>query len=138
MKWIPRTRRYAPRQWRRVLEGIAGAAAVAVIAVAVPLVTGILGRGPAAPQTAPGVSCPALTVGVDGSVAPLFCANGSDNPAALAYYQGGWVKGFTPKVLALPAAASYSQVVARSARTSSTNGDPASLLTHITWSSWGA
>jgi len=32
---------------------------------------------------------------------------GADNPAALAYYQGGWVKGFTPKVLTLPATASY-------------------------------
>ena len=55
--------------------------------------------------------CPTLTVGADGSVAPLFCADGTDNPAALAYYEGGWVKGFTPKVLVLPATASYGQVV---------------------------
>ncbi len=41
----------------------------------------------------------------------LFCADGTDNPAALAYYEGGWVKGFTPKVLVLPATASYGQVV---------------------------
>jgi hypothetical protein len=64
-----------------------------------------------ASRTAPGVLCPTLTVGADGSVAPLFCANGTDNPAALAYYEGGWVKGFTPKVLVLPATASYGQVV---------------------------
>jgi hypothetical protein len=96
---------------RRVMEGIVGVAAVAVIAVAVPLVTGTPGRGSAAPQTAPGVPCPALTTGADGSDAPLFCADGTDNPAALAYYQGGWVKGFSPKVLALPATASYRQVV---------------------------
>ncbi|HYB16139.1 MAG TPA: hypothetical protein VEF71_11795 [Streptosporangiaceae bacterium] len=149
-----------------------------------------------ASRTAPGALCPALTAGVDGSVAPLFCAHGTDNPAALAYYQGGWVKGFTPKVLALPSTASYGQVVgavcadifghgspmglqteqqaydlaanragwryhintvnglscpvvgtswARGVQgygqvepqTISNNGDPASLITHITWSSWG-
>jgi len=180
---------------RRVMEGIAGAAAIAVIAAAVPLVAGTLGRGSAAPQTAPGVPCPTLTIAVDGSVAPLFCANGTDNPAALAYYQGGWVKGFSPKMLTLPATASYSQVVGAACadifghgspmglqteqqaydlaanragwryrintvngltcpvvgtwapggqgygqvepETISNNGDPASLVTHIAWSSWG-
>jgi hypothetical protein len=63
-----------------------------------------------ASRTAPGVLCPTLTVGADGSVAPLFCADGTDNPAALACYEGGWIKGFTPKVLVLPETASYGQV----------------------------
>jgi len=146
-------------------------------------------------RTAPGAPCPALTVGTDGSVAPLFCADGTDNPAALAYYQGGWVKGFTPKVLALPGTASHGQVVGAvcadifghdspmglqteqqaydlaanragwryhintvnglscpvvgTFRAADVQGygqvepqtisssDPASLITHITWSSWG-
>jgi hypothetical protein len=116
---------------RRVMEGIAGAAAVAVMAVAVvvPLVTGTLGRVSAVPQTAPGVSCPALTIGVDGSVAPLFCANGTDNPAALAYYEGGWVRGFSPKVLALPATASYSQVVGAVCADIFGHGSPMGLQT---------
>lgn len=149
-----------------------------------------------ASRTAPGAPCPTLTVGADGSVAPLLCAGGTDNPAALAYYEGGWVKGFTPKVLVLPATASYGQVVGAvcadifghgspmglqteqqaydlaanragwryrintvnglscpvvgtswapgvqgygqvEPQTISSNGDPASLVTHITWSSWG-
>jgi hypothetical protein len=149
-----------------------------------------------ASRTAPGALCPTLTVGADGSVAPLFCADGTDNPAALAYYDGGWVKGFTPKVLVLPATASYGQVVGAvcadifghrspmglqteqqayglaanragwryhistvnglscpmvgtswapgvqgygqvEPQTISNNGDSASLITHIAWSSWG-
>lgn len=149
-----------------------------------------------ASRTASGAPCPPLTVGEDGSVAPLFCANGTDNPAALAYYEGGWVKGFTPRVLVLPATASYGEVVGAvcadifghgspmglqteqqayglaanragwryhintvnglncpvvgtswgpglqgygqvEPQTISNNGDPASLITHITWSSWG-
>ncbi len=36
---------------RRVLEGIAGTAVAAVIAVAIPAVAGTLGRSPAAPLT---------------------------------------------------------------------------------------
>jgi hypothetical protein len=114
---------------RRVMEGIAGAAAAAVIAVAVPLVTGTLGGGSAALHTAAGGPCPALTIGVDGSVAPLFCADGADNPAALAYYQGGWVKGFSPKVLALPATASYRQVVGAVCADLSGHGSPMGLQT---------
>lgn len=144
-----------------------------------------------------GVSCPTTTVGADGSVAPLFCADGTDNPAALAYYEGGRVKGFTPKVLLLPETATYGQITgavcadifghgspmglqteqqaydlaANRARwryhintvnglscpvvgtswapgvqgygqvepqTISNNGDPTSLVTNITWSSWGS
>jgi hypothetical protein len=80
-------------------------------------------------RTAPGALCPTLTVGVDGSVTPLFCADGSDNPAALAYYQGGWVKGFTPKVLALPATASYSQVVSAVCADIFGHGSPMGLQT---------
>jgi hypothetical protein len=149
----------------------------------------------ATPPASRGVPCPTLTVGADGSVAPLYCADGTDNPAALAYYAGGWVKDFTPRVLKLPATASYGQVAgavcadifghgspmglqteqqaydlaANRARwryhintvnglscpvvgtswapgvqgygqvepqTISNNGDPTSLVTHITWSSW--
>ncbi|MBO0835693.1 MAG: hypothetical protein J2P28_09260 [Actinobacteria bacterium] len=148
---------------------------------------------PASTAAAP---CATLTVGTDGSVAPLFCPDGTDNAAALAYYEGGWVKGFTPKVLVLPASATNGQVVgavcadifgqgspmglqteqqaydlaARRAgwqyavntvnglscpvvgtlwapdvqgygqvepQTINNNGDPTSLVTHITWSSWG-
>jgi hypothetical protein len=149
-----------------------------------------------ASRAASGVPCPTLTVGVDGTVAPLVCANGTDNPAALAYYEGGWVRGFTPKVLVLPETASHGQVVGAvcadifghgspmglqtenqaydlaanragwryhintvnglscpvvgtswakgvqgygqvEPQTISNNGDPTSLVTHITWSSWG-
>jgi len=82
-----------------------------------------------ASRTAPGAPCPTLTVGADGTVAPLFCANGTDNPAALAYYQGGWVKGFTPKVLALPAAASYGQVVGAVCADIFGHGSPMGLQT---------
>lgn len=151
---------------------------------------------PSASRTVTGAPCPKLTVGVDGSVAPLFCANGTDNPAALAYYEGGWVTGFTPKVLMVPAAASHGQVVGAvcadifghgspmglqteqqaydlaanragwsydvntvnglscpvvgtswapgvqgygqvEPQTISNNGDPTSIVTRITWSSWG-
>jgi hypothetical protein len=80
-------------------------------------------------RTAPGAPCLTLTVGVDGSVAPLFCADGTDNPAALAYYEGGWVKGFTPKVLALPATASYGQVVAAVCADIFGHGSPMGLQT---------
>jgi hypothetical protein len=76
-----------------------------------------------------GVLCPALTVGADGSVAPLFCADGTDNPAALAYYEGGWVKGFTPKVLVLPATASYGQVVGAVCADIFGHGSPMGLQT---------
>jgi hypothetical protein len=82
-----------------------------------------------ASRTAPGVLCPTLTVGADGSVAPLFCADGTDNPAALAYYEGGWVKGFTPKVLVLPATASYGQVVGAVCADISGHGSPMGLQT---------
>jgi hypothetical protein len=84
---------------------------------------------PAASRTAPGVLCPTLTIGADGSVAPLFCADGTDNPAALAYYEGGWVKGFTPKVLVLPATASYGQVVGAVCADIYGHGSPMGLQT---------
>jgi hypothetical protein len=82
-----------------------------------------------ASRTAPGALCPTLTVGSDGSVTPLFCADGTDNPAALAYYEGGWVKGFTPKVLALPATASYGQVVGAVCADIFGHGSPMGLQT---------
>jgi len=82
-----------------------------------------------ASRTAPGASCPTLTVGADGSVAPLFCADGTDNPAALAYYEGGWIKGFTPKVLLLPATASYGQVVSAVCADIFGHGSPMGLQT---------
>jgi hypothetical protein len=59
----------------------------------------------------------------------LFCADGTDNPAALAYYEGGWVKGFIPKVLALPATASYGQVVAAVCADIFGHGSPMGLQT---------
>jgi hypothetical protein len=82
-----------------------------------------------APRTAPGALCPTLTVSVDGTVAPLFCADGTDNPAALAYYEGGWVKGFTPKVLMLPATASYGQVAGAVCADIFGHGSPMGLQT---------
>jgi hypothetical protein len=82
-----------------------------------------------ASRTAPGTLCPTLTVGADGTVTPLFCADGTDNPAALAYYEGGWVKGFTPKVLVLPATASYSQVMSAVCADIFGHGSPMGLQT---------
>ena len=103
--------------------GVSAPAAPSAPARSAPMAT------PSASRTAPGVPCPTLTVGADGSVAPLFCADGTDNPAALAYYEGGWVKGFTPKVLVLPATASYSQVVGAVCADIFGHGSPMGLQT---------
>lgn len=92
-----------------------------------PKVTSMATSSPS--QTASSGSCPTLTIGTDGSVAPLLCASGADNPAALAYYEGGWVKGFTPRVLALPATASYGQVVGAVCADVFGHGSPMGLQT---------
>jgi hypothetical protein len=56
-------------------------------------------------------SCPAtLTEGNDGAITPLFCSNGSPNPAALAYYEGHNDRGFNPAVLRLAPSSTQSQV----------------------------
>jgi hypothetical protein len=49
-------------------------------------------------------------VGNDGTVAPLFCSDGSPNLAALAYYEGSNEHGFDPAVLRLPASSTEAQV----------------------------
>ena len=63
---------------------------------------------PSVPTT---MICLGLSTSADGSIAPLFCSNGADNPGALAYYQGHNQRGFDPKVLQLPTTASRQQVV---------------------------
>ena len=56
-------------------------------------------------------SCPAaLTEGNDGTITPLFCSDGSPNPAALAYYEGRNDRGFNPAVLRLARSSTQSQV----------------------------
>jgi len=56
-------------------------------------------------------SCPTtLTEGNDGTIAPLFCSDGSPNPAALAYYEGHNGRGFNPAVLRLAPSSTQSQV----------------------------
>jgi hypothetical protein len=56
-------------------------------------------------------SCPAtLTEGNDGTITPLFCSDGSPNPAALAYYEGRNDRGFNPVVLRLAPSSTQSQV----------------------------
>jgi hypothetical protein len=56
-------------------------------------------------------SCPAaLTEGEDGTIAPLFCSDGSLNPAALAYYEGRNNRGFKPAVLRLAASSTEAQI----------------------------
>jgi hypothetical protein len=59
----------------------------------------------------PNKTCASLSVGTDGTVAPLYCSDGSDNPAALAYYDGRNRRGFHPLVLRLPATATRRQVI---------------------------
>lgn len=56
-------------------------------------------------------SCPTtLTEGNDGTITPLFCSDGSPNPAALAYYEGHNDRGFDPAVLRLAPSSTRSQV----------------------------
>jgi hypothetical protein len=56
-------------------------------------------------------SCPVtLTEGNDGTITPLFCSDGSPNPAALAYYEGRNHRGFNPAVLRLAPSSTKSQV----------------------------
>jgi hypothetical protein len=56
-------------------------------------------------------SCPAtLAEGEDGTITPLFCSDGSPNPAALAYYEGRNDRGFNPAVLRLAPSSTQSQV----------------------------
>lgn len=56
------------------------------------------------------VQCPSLSIGNDGTIAPLLCG-GRDNPAALAYYGGQNQRGMAPRVLGLPVTATEQQVV---------------------------
>jgi hypothetical protein len=117
-----RTRR---RSWFGAFAPLAAAAAVVAaigLGVAVPkLVSAPSRSAPAAAlhsprPTLPGSttlppSCPAtLTEGNDGTIAPLFCSDGSPNPAALAYYQGHNDRGFNPAVLRLAPSSTPSQI----------------------------
>lgn len=52
------------------------------------------------------VTCPPLTTAVDGTAGPLYCSDGSDSPAALAFYER-----LGPSILDLPASASEAQAV---------------------------
>ena len=66
---------------------------------------------PALPSFTTSPSCPAtLTEGNDGTITPLFCSDGSPNPAALAYYEGHNDRGFNPTVLRLAPSSTQSQV----------------------------
>ena len=66
---------------------------------------------PALPNFTTSPSCPAtFTEGNDGTITPLFCSDGSPNPAALAYYEGHNDRGFNPAVLRLAPSSTQSQV----------------------------
>ena len=111
-----RTRR---RSWSGAFAPLAAAAAVVVaigLGVAVPkLVSASLdphSPRPARPSSTTSLpSCPTtLTEGEDGTITPLFCSDGSPNPAALAYYEGHNDRGFSPVVLRLAPSSTRSQV----------------------------
>jgi hypothetical protein len=117
-----RTRR---RSWFGAFAPLAAAAAVVVaigLGVAVPKLMSAPSRlTPAAALHSPRStlpssttsppSCPAtLTEGNDGTITPLFCSDGSPNPAALAYYEGHNDRGFNPAVLRLAPSSTPSRV----------------------------
>ena len=63
-------------------------------------------------STLPSACSSILTAGTDGTITPLFCSDGSPNPAALAYYEGHNDRGFDPAVLRLSQSSTKSQVEA--------------------------
>jgi hypothetical protein len=56
--------------------------------------------------------CGPPSIGEDGTIEPLLCGDGTDNPAALAYHQGHNQRGFDLRVLNLEVTAGRQQVVA--------------------------
>jgi hypothetical protein len=120
--------RTSRRSWFGAFAPLAAAGAVVVaigLGVAVPkLVSAASRSAPGAPAAAlhsprPTLpssttlppSCPAtLTEGNDGTIMPLFCSDGSPNPAALAYYEGHNDRGFNPAVLRLAPSSTPSRV----------------------------
>lgn len=52
----------------------------------------------------------ALTEGEDGTITPLFCPDGSPDPAALAYYEGHNSRGFHAAVLRLASSSTEAQI----------------------------
>ena len=64
-------------------------------------------------STAPATPCDEpLTIGNDGTVAPIDCSDGRVNAAAVHYYKGGNPGGWDPTMLHLPASANRAEVIA--------------------------
>jgi len=116
---VPRPRRM------NALVPLAAAVAVIVVigaSVALPRLIPGASQNPAAPgphrprptlpssTTLPSSCTATLTEGNDGTITPLFCSDGSPNPAALAYYEGHNDRGFHPAVLRLAPSSTRSQV----------------------------
>jgi hypothetical protein len=105
-----------PRRMNALVPFAAAIAVIVVIGASVALPRLLTGASqkPAAPgisASSKPTSCPAtIAEGNDGTITPLFCSDGSPNPAALAYYEGHNGRGFNPAVLRLAPSSSQSQV----------------------------
>jgi hypothetical protein len=109
-----RNRKRLRPAWRSWAGPAAAAASVVLVVGLVMAVTGGLrtgvGQGRATAPASAALCSAALTEGNDGTVSPLFCSDGSPNPAALAYYEGRNDRGFNPAVLRLAASSTEEQV----------------------------
>lgn len=88
------------------------ASAATTVPVSSPSTAPTTSSSPTASTTLPSYCDEPLTIGNDGTVAPMDCSDGRVNAAALHYYEGGNPGRWYPTMLQLPASASRAEVIA--------------------------